>query len=200
MTFASDDLRYAHRLLGPWVVYLVGTRSVTGEPNLHPVSNATSVSIRPQLIMIAVSKKWRTHENLQVTDGFTLSVPTVAHGEGVWRLGARYSGHRFADRAVKMAASGLAITDDAALPGPVLADGPGWLSCQVIARPDLPGDHGVAVGEVTQGHFNPGFLNRNGEPVDGLHPLMQITGNCFTSAGSSFTIPYGPHAKGGQTR
>ena len=100
------------------------------------------------------------------------------------------------DRAGKLAASGLSLNDDSALPGPVLTDGHGWLSCQMISRPDLPGDHGVVVGQVTQSYFNSSYLSPNAEPVSDLRPLIQITGNRFTSAGPTFTISYGPHAKG----
>jgi flavin reductase (DIM6/NTAB) family NADH-FMN oxidoreductase RutF len=189
---AAESLRFGHRLLGPRVVYLVGTRSADQEPNLIPVTNITSISISPQLIVVAVSKKWGTCENLQFSEGFTLSVPAVQHRGGVWRLGPRYSGYPITRSAEKLEASGLAVTDDPSLPGPILLDGHGWMACRVVARPDAGGDHGVFIGEVTQVQVNPHYLNFDCTPVDSLHPLMQITGNRFTTSTPELALPYGP--------
>jgi flavin reductase (DIM6/NTAB) family NADH-FMN oxidoreductase RutF len=185
--------RYAHRLLAPRTVYLIGTRSADGESNLIPISNVTSVSIDPQLVVVAVSKKWQTHQNLQARAGFTLSVPSVGHHDGVWRLGNRYSGHKFTTRTSKLSASGLNITDDPDLPGPILSDGHGWACCTVQARPDLAGDHGIFIADITRFQPNLQYLHHDGTPVNELRPLQQITGNHFTTTGTSFTLPYGPY-------
>ena len=86
----------------PWPgtedAYLVGTRSPDGEANLIPVSNVTSISTDPQLIVIAIYRAWKTYDNLQTTDAFTVSVPTAEQQNGVWKLGARYSRYDFPDR------------------------------------------------------------------------------------------------------
>ncbi len=194
MTKLPKGVRHADRLLAPRTVHLIGSRDTAGESHLVPLSNLTSVSVDPQLITIAVSKKWKACENLQSATGFTVSVPTVEHREGVWPLGARYTGYEFPDRATKVLESHLPITDDPGLPGPVLAHGHGWMSCRIIARPDLGGDHGVCVGEITHVQPNPRYLDPELRPIDSLHPLLQVTGNILTTTGQNLTIPYGPGA------
>lgn len=182
----------AHRLLAPRIAYLIGTRSPHGEPNLIPVSNVTSVSTDPQMLILAVLKKWQTYHNLSHTPGFTVSVPTAQHLEGVWKLGARYSRYQYNDRTAKLRDSGLDITDKPDAPGPILQGAIGWLWCRTVATPDIGGDHGLFVGEITFAHFSPEHLTADGTPVGNHRPLMQVTGNHFTTAGNDVTIPYGP--------
>jgi flavin reductase (DIM6/NTAB) family NADH-FMN oxidoreductase RutF len=193
MSNRPGSVTKAHRLLAPRIAYLIGTRASNGEANLIPVSNATSISTNPQFVVVAVFKDWQTYDNLQRAEGFTLSVPTIDHREGVWKLGARYSRYEYPDRATKLHASGLALIDDRDPYGPILADGLGWLSCRIVARPDFGGDHGVIVGEIIRVEFNPGHFQDDGTPTGDLHPLMQVTGNRFTTSGETTTIAYGAH-------
>lgn len=181
----------AHRLLAPRIAYLIGTRSAHGEANLIPVSNVTSISTDPQQVLLAVYKQWLTYDNLNATAGFTLSVPSAAQLEGVWKLGARYSRYSFPDRPAKLGASGLAILDQPGLFGPVLTEGLGWLSCRTVQRLDFDGDHGVFVGEIVHVEFNIDVFGEDGTPVTELHPLMQVTGNQFSTASRTITIPFG---------
>jgi flavin reductase (DIM6/NTAB) family NADH-FMN oxidoreductase RutF len=106
MTLQRGPLDKAHRLLAPRIAYLIGTRSPGGDPNLIPVSNVTSISTDPEQVLIAVHHRWATCDNLCEAQGFTLSVPDSSQLEGVWRLGARYSGYRVASRAEKQATCG----------------------------------------------------------------------------------------------
>jgi flavin reductase (DIM6/NTAB) family NADH-FMN oxidoreductase RutF len=186
----SAALHKAHRLLAPRVAYLIGTRAAGDAPNLIPVSNLTSISTEPQQIVLAVYKQWQTHENLRVGDGFTVSVPHVDQLEGVWRLGAKYSRYPYASNAEKITASGLSVDHETSLYGPVLADGIGWATCRIIAKLDFEGDHGVYVGQIEHVNFNPQYLNSDGTPRGDVHPVMQITGNIFTTSADTRTIPY----------
>jgi len=192
MSTRSGNLAKAHRLLAPRIAYLVGSRALDGHPNLIPVSNVTSLSTDPQLVVIAVFKAWQTHDNLQHGAGFTLSVPTIDQRDGVWKLGARYSRYEYPDRRTKLRSCGLSLTEEPDLFGPILRDGLGWLSCRIVARPEVGGDHGVFVGEIMHVEFNPDHFTDDGTPSGELHPLMQVTGNRFTTTGETATIPYGP--------
>jgi len=185
------NLARAHRLLAPRIAYLIGTRDQHSEPNLIPVSNVTSVSTEPELVLLAVFKEWQTHANLIDTNAFTLSVPRVEHSLGVWKLGARYSRYRFSDLRTKLEGSGLSIEDRADLPGPILRDGLGWMSCSVSQCLDVGGDHGVFIGEVTHVEFDDQYLDAEGLPQIDPHPLMQVTGNQFSTSAESFRLPYG---------
>ncbi len=191
MTTIAGNLAKAHRLLAPRVAYLIGTRDAGGEANLIPVSNVTSVSTAPELVVVSVFTEWQTYHNLRATAEFTISVPRAGQVDGVWKLGARYSRFTFADRTAKLAASGLAILDDGGLPGPVLTDGLGWFVCRIAHRVDVPSDHGIFVAEITHVEFDADSFDRDGNPGGGLDPLMQVTGNLFTTAGERFSVDYG---------
>ncbi len=181
----------AHRLLAPRIAFLIGSRSQEDEPNLIPASNVTSVSNDPQLILLAVHKSWKTHANLMAAPGFTLSVPVPGHLDGVWKLGARYSRYEFSDRPAKLLASGLTLSYDACAFGPVLLDGLGWLACHIVQRLDVGGDHGLFVGQVDEVAFDDSVFDPDGTPRFDLRPVMQVTGNRFTTAAETTTIPYG---------
>ncbi|MGH4016080.1 MAG: flavin reductase family protein [Pseudonocardiaceae bacterium] len=180
----------AHRLLAPRIAYLIGTRDHDGAPNVIPVSNVTSVSTDPQHILLAVYKQWRTHETLLNAVGFTLSVPLIGHVEGVWILGARYSRYPAASPQEKIAASGLAFDYEASPYGPVLAAGIGWMECRITERVDLGGDHGLIVGQAQKVWFNSEFLDSEGTPRGHTTPLIQVTGNRFTTATQLQQVPY----------
>jgi flavin reductase (DIM6/NTAB) family NADH-FMN oxidoreductase RutF len=180
----------AHRLLAPRIAYLIGSRAPDGTPNLIPVSNLTSISTDPQQIALAVYKQWDTHHNLLTTDGFTLSVPRIDQLDGVWKLGAKYSHYHYTDNTTKIAASRLAIDHEICPYGPILTDGIGWLTCRKLRDLDFGGDHTLFIAQIHQAHFNPHHLNPNGTPHADTHPLMQVTGNTFTTSTRPQTIPY----------
>lgn len=183
-------LNKAHRLLAPRIAYLIGTRAADNIPNLIPVSNLTSISTEPQQIILAVYKQWETRNNLCDTDGFTVSVPHISQLKGVWKLGAKYSRYPYVNNAEKIEKSGLAVDHNASRYGPVLADGIGWAVCRIVAKFDFGGDHGVFVGRMRQVNFNPHYLDPDGKPRDDARPVMQITGNIFTTVADSQIMPY----------
>ncbi|WP_280314204.1 flavin reductase family protein [Nocardia abscessus] len=183
----DTPLGVAHRLLAPRIAYLVGTRSRNGTANLIPVSNLTSVSTDPQQIAIAVYKKWATYENLCSAAGFSVTVPTIEQLDGVWKLGARYSKYPATEPAEKLSGSGLEIDFGLSAYGPVVPAGLGWLSCRTIARLDLGGDHGIVIGRVEAVWFNTRHFNSDGTPKGASHPLMQQTGNLFTTTADELT-------------
>ncbi|TLG10839.1 flavin reductase family protein [Nocardia cyriacigeorgica] len=186
----SHPVDLAHRLLAPRIAYLIGTKDPAGTANLIPVSNLTSVSTRPQQIALAVLKQWQTHRNLLTASGFTVSVPTIEQLDGAWKLGAKYSRFPVADPSQKLAECGLALNDDLSTYGPVVPSSIGWLSCRIIARLDLSGDHGITIGEVEQVWFNPDQLTSEGKPRTTTHPLMQQTGNLFTTTRDAQSVRY----------
>jgi len=186
----DNPVPVAHRLLAPRIAYLIGTKDSGGVTDLIPVSNVTSVSTSPQHVLLAVLKEWTTYRNLLSAPGFTLSVPMFDQLDEVWKLGARYSRYPFTEPSEKIKASGASLDNCAAPYGPVLTDGIGWLSARIVDRRDLGGDHGIAVGEVERVWFNPEHLGPDGIPVTEVRPVMQQTGNRFTTAGECRTIPY----------
>lgn len=186
----TESASKAHRLLAPRIAYLIGTRDRDGTPNVVPVSNVTSASIHPQHLLLAVYKQWRTYETLLNTDGFTLSIPLISHLQGVWKLGARYSYYPAKNPQEKLAASGLSFDYDISSYGPILTDGARWITCQTIQLADFCGDQGIVVGQAQRAWYNPGFLDLEGVPHTQANPLMQITGNRFTTTAQLHQVPY----------
>jgi flavin reductase (DIM6/NTAB) family NADH-FMN oxidoreductase RutF len=186
----TDSIAKAHRLLAPRIAYLIGTRDRDGTPNVIPVSNVTSVSTDPQHLLLAVCKQWRTYETLLNAEGFTLSVPLISHLQGSWKLGARYSCYPAVNPQEKLTASGLPFDYNVSSYGPILTDGVGWIACQIIQLADFGGDHGLIIGQAQRAWFNPEFLNLEGVPHTQTNPLMQVTGNRFTTTAQLYQVPY----------
>jgi flavin reductase (DIM6/NTAB) family NADH-FMN oxidoreductase RutF len=158
--------------------------------DLIPVSNLTSVSTKPQQVVLAVYKEWQTHQNLSTAEGFTLSVPHISHLEGVWKLGAKYSRYTYTDTATKIFDSGFHIDYTTSRHGPILLDSIGWAVFQIVGRLDFGGDHGLYVGQIEQVSFNPKYLNPDGTPHGDVRPMMQVAGNLFTTTADMRSIPY----------
>ncbi|MBV9012551.1 MAG: flavin reductase [Pseudonocardiales bacterium] len=158
--------------------------------NVIPVSNVTSVSTDPQHVLLAVYKQWRTYETLLNSEGFTLSVPLINHLQGAWKLGAKYSRYPATSPPEKLAASGLSFDYNESPYGPVLVDGVGWMECRIIELADFDGDHGLIIGRAKRVWFNPEYLGPDGVPHAQTHPLMQVTGNCFTTTTQLQQVPY----------
>jgi flavin reductase (DIM6/NTAB) family NADH-FMN oxidoreductase RutF len=186
----EDTRTVAHRLLAPRVAYLIGTKDEAGQPDLIPVSNLTSVSTEPQHIAVAVLKKWQTHHNLAIAAGFTVNVPTYDQVDAVWKLGAKYSKFPAESLPEKRLKSGIDLDYEQSEYGPIAPSTIGWMSCRIIARIDLSGNHGIFVGEIENAWFNPEFLNPDGTPIDSVRPAMQQTGNLFTTAEVLSALPY----------
>jgi flavin reductase (DIM6/NTAB) family NADH-FMN oxidoreductase RutF len=185
-----SELQKAHRLLSPRVAYLIGSRAPDGTADNIPVSNLTSISTSPQQIVVAIFKQWQTHHNLLAAQGFTVSVPTIHQLAGVWKLGAKYSRYTYPSAEAKITDSGLAIDSATSQYGPVLTDGVGWLAVQKLQHLDFGGDHAVFIAQVADLWFNPAFLKADGTPRGEVHPVMQVTGNLFTTAARTREIPY----------
>ncbi len=180
----------AHRLLAPRVAYLIGTKDDTGEPDLIPVSNLTSASTDPQHVVVAVFKEWQTYYNLMIAPGFTVSVPTYNQLDAVWKLGSKYSKFPVDSIREKLQTCGIELDHEQASYGPIAPFGIGWMNCRIVARIDLSGNHGIFVGEVENVWFNPQFLNSDGTPKGSVEPVMQQTGNVFTTADGLAALPY----------
>jgi flavin reductase (DIM6/NTAB) family NADH-FMN oxidoreductase RutF len=189
MEFIEVGADVGHRLLAPRIAYLVGTEG-PGGPNLIPVSNVTSVSREPQLVVVAIYKKWQTNSNLKNGSGFTLSVPTADQTEIVWRLGAKYSGFVPPPGKSVLDACGGAIDYEASTMGPVLMESIGWLECRTVDEARIESDHGIFFGRVMRSFFNPTILNKDGLYIMNSRPSMQVVKNSFATTTDHWQIPY----------
>jgi flavin reductase (DIM6/NTAB) family NADH-FMN oxidoreductase RutF len=186
--FEVDPL-IGHRLLAPRIGYVIGTKGDPG-PNMAPVSNLTSVSRSPQVIVVAVYKQWQTYTNLRVAPGFTVSVPHVDHNDAIWKLAEKYSGFKPPEGRTKLEACGAPIDYDVSEYGPVLANAIGWLECKTLSQHDIESDHGIFFAGVARAHFNERYVSVEGEHFAESKPVMQLVGKAFTTSGVRWTNEY----------
>lgn len=181
----------SHRLLAPRMVGVIGSRNRQGTDNLAPVSNMTSVSRSPQVVVIAVYREWQTYANLMTSEGFTISIPRDDQLQVVWRLGEKYSGFHFSKEEDKISAAGAEIQSLEGWYGPVLNDAVGWLNCRICEKVRAEKfDHGLFFGEVVGAQFSERDLDERGEYLRNSKPLMQVAGNRFATSSDFRTIPY----------
>ena len=188
-TLLEVDASVGHRLLAPRVAYLIGTNGSQG-PNMIPVSNVTSVSREPQLIVVSIYKQWDTYHNLIDAEGITVSVPTTDHIEAVWKLATKYSGFRPPAGQSKFDVCGAAVDMVASQFGPILEECIGWLECRTIKEAEIESDHGIFFAEVTKAFFNPEFLTTEGRYKKNSRPVMQVVKNSFSTSVDHWEIPY----------
>lgn len=189
MAYFEVEPDVGHRLLAPRIAYLIGTYGVHG-PNLIPVSNVTAVSRKPQVLVISVYKEWETYHNLRGATGFTLCVPTVDNIDAVWRLGSKYSGFEPPAGASKLSSCGAEIDLKASSLGPVLADGAGWMECEIVQEAGIESDHGIFFGRVRRVAFESRILTAEGQYLRNSRPVMQVVKNSFSTSEDHWEIPY----------
>lgn len=178
-----------HRILSPRLVVLIGTTSEDGRQNIIPITNITSVSVDPGMVLIAVYKEWLTAQSLATAKGFTISVPQRNQLELVWKLGQKYSGYNSGKDKIEEFKDNLDLTFSAH--GPVLKDALGWIECDIVARPDEAGaDHVLVIGKFTKAAVNPDHYDEDVSPKGNPKPFMQWERNKFAEASDIFTVDY----------
>jgi flavin reductase (DIM6/NTAB) family NADH-FMN oxidoreductase RutF len=174
---------HGHRVMGPRVVFLLGTRSLQGHGNCIPICNVGIVGSDPELVSIAVYKQWQSCENLREANGFTLSVPRATDLPVVWMLGGKYSGYAKVSDTPKMKEFAERLDEGFSERGPVLVGALAWIDCRVIRRIEEVSDHLIVLGEIERCTVGSDFYDTQGRPYGGVAPLMQWSGNLFTAPG-----------------
>lgn len=190
MSMVNINAESSHRVLAPRPVYLIGSVSRDGTPNIIPVSNVTSVCTEPELVAVCIYKQWLTCKNLLAAEGWTISVPTFDQLEIIWKLGGRYSHYSEVAHETKADEFREILLSDFSSFGPVLNDSAAWLECRKIEALDRLGDHVLFVGEVLRAVADQDYYDSDGHVVGNLHIPMQWSGNVFSSCTDSMEIPY----------
>ncbi len=178
-----------HRILAPRLVVLVGSKSSDGHSNIIPISNITSVSVKPSMVVIAIYKPWTTTANLKTAKGFTISVPQKDQLELVWKLGQKYSGYN-SDKD-KIEEFGDELDLEFSEFGPVLKNSLGWVEYEIVDRPsEGEGDHMLFIGKVKKAMVNPKFYSDEVVPIGSPKPFMQWTSNTFAEPTDLFSIDF----------
>jgi flavin reductase (DIM6/NTAB) family NADH-FMN oxidoreductase RutF len=185
------DVGICHRLLAPRLVALLGTRTQDGTVNLIPVTNLTSVSIKPPKVVVAIYNEWRSRDALLLAEGFTLSVASVEQIDLVWKLGGRYSGYSEVSPLPKSVEFGFLMDEDFSRHGPVLKSAIAWLEFVITQIVTTAGDHTIFVGEAVRAAGQSSTYTREAKILaQPPKTLMQWSENRFSSPGETFAMRY----------
>ncbi len=178
-----------HRILAPRLIVAIGTVSESGRKNIIPISNITSVSTDPGIVLIAVYYPWITAGNLKTAKGFTISVSSKDQLELIWKLGQKYSGYKSGLEKIEEFANELDL--DFSPHGPVLKNALGCIECEVVDRPkDVGGNHLMVIGRYTKATVNEKYYTKEISPIGDPKPIMQWERNNFSTADDIFSIEY----------
>lgn len=178
-----------HRILSPRLVVLIGTRAHDGRQNIIPISNITSVSTDPGMVVVAIYYPWVTADNLKTAKGFTVSVPSKEQLELLWKLGAKYSGYKLTKEKIKEFEDDLdtEFSDH----GPVLKNALGWIECEIVKLIEVKdANHLITVGKYTKAMVDPNKYTEEISPIDNPKPIMQWERNNFSTAEDIISIDY----------
>jgi flavin reductase (DIM6/NTAB) family NADH-FMN oxidoreductase RutF len=189
------NIDFAHRLLGPRSVYIILTPDGLGSWNAAPISNVTSVSVKPQIISIA-SYRWnRTTKLLKRFRSFVCCLMDASKLEAIWRSGGVYSGYQDIVGVKRFEPSGLKLIYPIGVKTPYVEGSLAAMNVRVVSR-TRPGDHVVFFGRIISAYADPNAFQEN-EIFDAekRSPILQITGNAFCEVAHQREIPYGPGKK-----
>lgn len=143
MAKRTVDKSIAHRLLGGGPVVLVVSR-YRDRVNVMAASWVTPISMDPPLVAVAVHKSCLTHDYIERSGEFTMSMPPRSLMERV-RDSGMISGYDVDDKAAQV---GLRFTAAQAMETPVVAGCLGYLECSVVEAYDAGQEHTVFFAEV----------------------------------------------------
>ena len=143
MATKAVDKSIAHRLLQGGPVVLVVSR-YRDRVNVMAASWVTPISMDPSMIAVSVSKDSLTHDFVERSGEFSLSIPTRSLMEKV-RDSGLVSGHDVDNKAGML---GLRLAAGQAMDTPVVADCLGYLECSVVEAYEAGEDHTVFFADV----------------------------------------------------
>ena len=178
-----------HRIMAPRLTFLIGTVSEKGVKNIIPISNVTSISTEPGMVIMAVYVEWVTCANLRKAKGFTMSLPSKNQLELVWKLGPKYSGYNSGfEKDVEFKDS---LDTNFSPYGPVLKGAIGWIECDIVDFPkDVGGNHLMVIGKYKKAMVDPKQYTSEITPIGNPKPIMQWERNNFSTAADIFSIEY----------
>ena len=179
----------AHRLLAPRPTCLLTTR-YKGQVNLMTIGWASSVSLEPPLIALAIHPSCYTHDMLERAQECVLNIPARPLAEQVLVCGT-VSG----SDADKMQLTGLTATDGQRVDTPWIEECLAHIECALVDRM-VPGDHSLYIVQIVgawaeEEAFDSTWLSpENNEDVA---PLYHLGGTRFCMMGQTIqpTLPNG---------
>ena len=173
-------LEKAHRIISPRIGYIVTTVDAKGLVNAAVFSNLTSVSTKPERLVLAVYKPWDTIRNIRQTKEFVVNVPHKNLMEKVWICGDKYAGNPIPPKINELKVAALTEIHSKKVRPPRVAECSMHLECKVKWIKDV-GNHYLVLGEVVAASYTKGVFNGNWrQVVSKTKPLLEIGGGLFT--------------------
>jgi len=176
MAKKAVDKSVAHRLLQGGPVVFVVSR-YRDHVNAMAASWVTPISLSPCMVAVSVSKSSLTHDYIERSGEFSLSIPSRAQLEKV-RGSGLVSGREVED---KIAYLGLRLAAGEAMDTPAVADSLAHLECAVVEAYDAGEDHTVFFANVVAAVAEPEAFGDTwllGE--EEAKPLHHLGGNVYS--------------------
>jgi len=170
----------AHRLLSPRIAYIITTMDGKDKTNAAPISNLTSISTRPEALVLAVYPEWTTCSNIRKTREFVVNVPGQNLLDEVWICGDKYSGISIPSNLNKISIARLTEIPSIKVRPPGLAECYAHLECEVVWTRTI-GDHILVLADIVFARHNEeAFGTGSLLNIKKFKPVMQISGPHFS--------------------
>jgi flavin reductase (DIM6/NTAB) family NADH-FMN oxidoreductase RutF len=154
-------------LLFPTPVWVVGTYSKDGKPNVMTIAWGGICCSNPPCVSISLRKATHSYGNILERSAFTINVPSETHAKD-----ADYFGLVSGKDVDKFSATGLTPIKSALVDAPYLKEFPLILECKVIHTFEI-GLHTQFIGEILDVKAEESVLGEKGLPdIEKVKPIV----------------------------
>ncbi len=175
------DAALSHRLLGPRVVYLIGSANA-GRHRICAATNVTCIGTDPCLLAIALMPEWESTRNILRSGELTVNLLDYKYKDAAWVAGSRYSGVAVNVDEDKYMLAGLDRMDSLCVAPAGVAQALAILECRVRHVFREFGNHIVFVADVLGGRCGSSFDDGGVLDLARAQPLLQVAGNVLGRA------------------
>lgn len=177
-------LNKAQRGVAPRIPHLVTTVDRGGRVNTAPFSNITSVSTKPERLVLAITPQSDTYKNLRATKQFVVNMPSVKLLDAVWICGDKYTGHPIPAGIDELCLAGLTAIPARKVKPPRIAECAVHLECSVVWMKKV-GNHYLVLADIVAFSATKGTFNKDHIPqIKKVQPLFEISSGYFTTTGA----------------
>lgn len=183
MVMRSLELNLAHRVLGGGPVTLLTTR-YRDRSNVMALGWVTPVSLKPPMVVVAVQRGCLSHDYLERSGQFSLSLPGPAMVRQVRDAGL-LSGRKVDS---KFAETGLKAIGGDALAVPLVAGCLAYLECAVSEAYEVGEEHTLFVAEVVGAQADDAAFGETWLLTQGAErPLHHLGGHLYSVLAGAFS-------------
>jgi flavin reductase (DIM6/NTAB) family NADH-FMN oxidoreductase RutF len=156
----------------PSPVWVVGSYSSNGQPNIMVAAWGGICCAEPPCVSISIQKSRLTYRNVIECAAFTINIPSKQH-----LVETDYLGIVSGKNVDKFAATGLTPVKSDVVNAPYVKEFPLVLECKLLHINEL-GRHTQFIGQIIDVKADEKVLDKNGFPVGGkVNPLISSAGD-----------------------